>query len=801
GAPAPLRKVYRCANCNASIGGPDERTSDVDSTDLAKLGLAESVAGTAGAPRADALGAVPIDDGDDELPPAPTGLTEAVHAGETALDASAIGELGGPPPPRGTLASDPGEPIPTPRFSSTVQPERAAQTTSGDPRIGINYQQLRARFPILDGRDELADELLALYTPRNLYALQTIAGKIESEFRDGPLSAFMRLALAACLLPASRLNGYPGRVASLRITNGHVREPSSRFHREVNVWQLFETAFRDVRIAVAAHGRDVRHASFASDFAELGAVNANVLWVRCHPGVVRQYVPPESVDLVLGSPAAPPSVEELSFEYLATAWLLGNDAAATLRLEPLFGSPQTRSRATDATALRHAIASAAEALKPGGWFCVLLDGDDPERMLSVVLGGVAAGLELVSIVPRESARSGDGAAIHLRRPSVEDGLRAAVQPRPLELGVDDGQLTYPDIAGGVERATVALLTDRGEPARLTRIVAAVLMELSSSGVLRRLAALRPGGGDLAEGSARDVKIDRAGPAMLAALIREELWRDDHPHLVRLGDADRPTWWLRHPTWTSQPLPDRVEWAAFSLLSTGGGIDEASAIERIYRLFPGLASPDEELIRACLAAYARPDGNGRLTTDDDVQVRYEDHSRVIGQIADLGHRLGMRAWISRAEQRRSAGGRTLASHLAEDERRAYLPLIVKGTPDALAELDALWYVRGRLAFLFEVEWTAMLGDPILKRGTRIEESAQQVRFVVFPASRTALVRLKLERSPWLRSEVERQNWHFLKWEHLEALVARGVTTLDALEPMLGLDPLAERGGEQLTIFGE
>ena len=117
------------------------------------------------------------------------------------------------------------------------------------------------------------------------------------------------------------------------------------------------------------------------------------------------------------------------------------------------------------------------------------------------------------------------------------------------------------------------------------------------------------------------------------------------------------------------------------------------------------------------------------------------------------------------------------------------------------MDAIWYVRGRFAFLLEVEWTAMLGDAVLRRGREIPPSEHQARIVLFPSERTELVRLKLERSPWLRAEIERQNWHFLKWQHFDALAARDGANLDWLEPVLGLDPLIERGGEQLTIFGE
>ncbi len=105
-------------------------------------------------------------------------------------------------------------------------------------------------------------------------------------------------------------------------------------------------------------------------------------------------------------------------------------------------------------------------------------------------------------------------------------------------------------------------------------------------------------------------------------------------------------------------------------------------------------------------------------------------------------------------------------------------------------------------MFEVEWTAMLGeaDPA-PRDRQIEPTDQQARFCVFPAERTELLRLKLDRSPWLRAEVERQNWHFLKWQHLEALAAGTARASNRLEPVLGLDPLIERGGEQLTMFGE
>jgi hypothetical protein len=793
-ADAPSRKVYRCPGCELSVGGDDDRVAPVDEVDLAKLGIDRPAP-----PAPDESD--PDPEAEEELPPAPVGLTSAPMPVDR--DGS-LGEGGEPPPPPGVAPDPPtGAALADPRFASTVRPDPLPPNTTVDVRRGPHYEELRDRFPVLDGRGELVEEILDLYTPRNLYALQTIANKIEGEVRDPAISAIFRLALAACLLPASRLNGYPGRVASLRISGGRVRQPASRFQREVNVWRLFASAVHDVRVAVAALGRERRPARFAAGLDELGGVGAaNVLWIRCRPAVVGQYLPSDGIDLVLGSVSDPASVDELSFEYLATGWLLGREAAETLRLEPLFGAAPARSDGAEATALRHAVSSAAGALKPDGWFNVLIEGNDPDRALAVALAGAAAGLRLAHVIHRESRRSGDGVTIHMRKPSAEDRLREAMQPQPLRLGAEDGHLTYPELAQAIDRAAGDLLRTRGEPAGMMRIAAAVLLELDRSGLLRRLAQSRANGGE-PDGAAeeRDPRMERGPAALLSTLLREELAREDHPSLVRLGEPERPVWWLRQPELADTPLADRVEWSTFSILSTAGRLDRDGFLERIYALFPGLEAPDEELVRACLAAYAAEGEGGRLRTEDELGRRLEEHARVIGLLVDYAHRLGLRAWVSRREHDRSYADATLFDRLHEDERRAYLPLIVRAPAEVLGAIDVIWYRRGRLAFLFEVEWTAMMGEAVLRRGRQIEPGDLQARFLVFPAERTELVRLKLERSPWLRGEVERQNWHFLKWQHLETLVGRDGASLDRLEPVLGLAPLIERGGQQLTMFGE
>ena len=114
--------------------------------------------------------------------------------------------------------------------------ERAVQVARGEPA----RHALRARYAVVAGIDALPDEILALYTPRTLTAIQAIIHRLDSDLRAAPIEAALRLALLHVLLPASRLNGFPGRVSSLRVTGGHLRPPAHRQWRERNPWLLFE---------------------------------------------------------------------------------------------------------------------------------------------------------------------------------------------------------------------------------------------------------------------------------------------------------------------------------------------------------------------------------------------------------------------------------------------------------------------------------------------------------------------------------------------------------------------------------
>jgi hypothetical protein len=287
---------------------------------------------------------------------------------------------------------------------------------------------------------------------------------------------------------------------------------------------------------------------------------------------------------------------------------------------------------------------------------------------------------------------------------------------------------------------------------------------------------------------------------LHTLIRDELTRPGHR---RLREIEPGRWWLadaRDEASAQAPLADRVEWAVFSLLSTGGPLSETAFLERIASLFTGHDLPDEALVRACLQSYrSLASTRDRLLTADDLLERSREHSELLALLADTGHRLGLRVWLGLREQsRRIADGR-LGDRLDDAERDVYLPLITRAPSEELEQVDCIWYLRGKFSMLFEVEWTAMLADPLLRHHARIPHDESVVRFLVIAPERTELVRHKLARSPLLRAAFERDNWHVLKANQLRAWAAREGSTLDDLEPYLGLDPAIERTGEQMPLF--
>ena len=683
------------------------------------------------------------------------------------------------------------------------------------------------------------------------------AAPIESALRLAFLHAVLpasRLGLAGARMPALRIAG--GTVKTPIPERWRERNPWLAFEDGYRHVRGFVQRLESGPLGAL-------DARFGTDLRSLveGANNAIVRVLT--PGALERLANETGgprIRLVLGQPPPRFSQERLGMAYHGTAWALGREAAALLPLEPLLGPAIRAPWSWQAAALRRSLEAVAPHLAKDARAILLLDHGGAEALVAAVLGGVVAGYRLVEARltdPDDEV----GGVVELVPPGgvLPPGPRTRSN-RPLEAAaggrgdpelvpgpglfgppehVDARPFSAREAAATVMDTAVEVLRARGEPARYERLLGEILVGLDRTGQLRRLLATdavdeqgepQPDEGPAFEagpgmlGTAAEGELVRDGATGTArtftrsrtftrprpsrdpverviALVNEELGRPDQR---RVEEIEPGRWWLGERAdreTASIPLADRVEWAVYSLLSTAGPIAETAFFERVAALFPGHDLPDETLVRACLASYRSPASTpSRLVTGEDLRRRTAEHTELLALLANGGHRLGMRIWLNRRDQARRIGDRTLRDFLDPyREREPWFPTVSLVPKEDGEAIDCIWYQRGASALLWEVEWTAMLGDVLVRRHARIPTDERIVRFLVLAPERRELARHKLESSPLLRTALETGNWHVILWPHLRAWLERDPLDLADIEPYLGLDPAIERSAEQLGLF--
>ena len=276
---------------------------------------------------------------------------------------------------------------------------------------------LKARFAAPAGDLGLPDELLDLYTPRTLVALDALIARLDTDLRAAPINAALRLALAGTLLTVSKLHSYPGRVANLRIQQGHIKPLGERQWRERNPWLTFEEQCRQVRTLITrvAATTGTFQPRNGEDLDTLVDGTANVVlrsgspdqpgnspsFSPLRPQFPGRLDPRSRVRLVLTQPPVRWTTENLSFAYLATSLVLGKDEAAKLPLDGVYGPPPRSAWGREATALRKSLLAVRPVLATDASAVVVLDRTGPSGLVAAVLGGVGAGFRLASAVLAE----------------------------------------------------------------------------------------------------------------------------------------------------------------------------------------------------------------------------------------------------------------------------------------------------------------------------------------------------------------------------------------------------------------
>jgi len=464
---------------------------------------------------------------------------------------------------------------------------------------GVHYWYLLDRLasPGDEGR-ELAQSLLELYTPRNLYALVNLSMKVEALFSASPILETLQLILLICLDTCRKLEG-----------EGQARLRPPRSFRERNVWHAFEKAY-------------IRLRSLSSNSRLSGSIPlpAKAIVKRSIRGLA-SGLERESLELII---TAPPPLDRpfWALSYLWTGWLLGKEATAVFK-------PLLRPRSLDWSWYQRATAAAMRALtpllRPAGRIVFILEPGQLRQAERLVLAGAEVGLRLEGLFlqPCEPSTSA------LWRKERANRYRLSLVKNPKKPS------SAPGLASRMRKSAFEacrkLLRERGDPLLFEWLHAAILKRWSEEDLLRQAALL--------EG----VSLAQFVTEQMEETLKESLDTGNFILLDETGEiredeeADWNTslWWIKEAP-PSSPLGDQVEKVTSQLLQEVKGFQQVR--EEVYSLFPGLLTPDPGLVEEALHSYGQGSPEAwRLRPPEEVR------EEMIALLLRLGERLGFEAW--------------------------------------------------------------------------------------------------------------------------------------------------------------
>ena len=570
-----------------------------------------------------------------------------------------------------------------------------------------------------------AEEALAVYLPRAVYVLFTLINKMEGlNLPPTQKKWLLSLLLHACD-QANTLWPYP----TARARPRQLTIPP-RF-RENNIWMALEKAI---------------------DWLSVDQQAVNLwTWPDTSPG---------SAGIVLFEGRLrdlADSLKELSISAVVTAiprpnqafwtlsalwagWLWGSEAVGP------FKSVLRRRRydwAWHTSALTSAFSHLSSSLPKATPMFGLIGETEPGFLTSGMISTDLAGFDLRGLALRaEYSQTQLDWTLAEPAPQIQ-----ATQPRSGQLSKVDNKTNSPSndivetLKGVVTNAARRHLLTRGEPALYLHLHAAVLLSVTLEHLLR-------------ESSAEAIElINSLNESLEKGLTYQK-------GLLRFEGSDKSLeigqWWLRVPPHTADqpevlPLSDRIELSAVQYLQKHHGCMLSELDQALCAEFPGLLTPDPQLVLLCLDSYAdevAPESaEWQLRPQDHTAARRKDLLAIRSVLRILGGRLG---FFPEGEQ----------------------PL--------------LWVDQsGEVAYSFFFFASAAFGSTVTSASGPLGRP-----LLVLPGGRANLALYKLNHNAYLKKAIEDQGWRFLKFRHVRRLIDNSLLDQDMFEEQLDLDPLKD-----------
>ena len=595
--------------------------------------------------------------------------------------------------------------------------------------------------PTGDSARSDGERLLKLYTHRTRYALAHMVMKTEAEFANTPEADTLKYLLLACMVRCGLFNRPPE-------VEGEPSRRRGNLGMERNVWLAFEEAWKELREAAPPHPSLTLSALTESDhlasiLGEMGTHNAAVVHSSLRD--LARALPVQSVQLILtGLSAANQRYWRLCF--LWSGWLFGRDKAAHLK-------PLLRQTTPDWPWYARTLGAAFRALRPKlrmpGYLAVLLSSRRSDQSEAAQLAAASAGLKPLAYVygsesPNSAAHgAGEYRLLFAKGAEMMDGV---IRP-------PDQTIIRKEIKDEATRGALEVLQSRGEPLSLGWLRNAAFARLSQRGTLQRVMQHQDetfSGYDVVQKQV-EAALGTEGRAVLTPMEWEVNFA---------ADATLPMLWLQESAGAAAPLGDRVEEAVIQTLRDALMLRREDCEDALYRQFPGLLTPERELVDECLASYSEESSPGyiRLRADDQPERVRAALGEVVADLEALGRRMGL--------------------EVARD-RPPY---------------HVVWRGGGS-AYAFRFAPTAAIG-PLAEMGPPEQETS---RYLVVPESRLALLHLKLRRSPIYGRILQQGAWTFIRQPYIQLLLKTPQVDRHSLKQIVGLEPIIEKGEAQIPLF--
>jgi len=559
-------------------------------------------------------------------------------------------------------------------------------------------------------------EALSAYLPRALYVLITLINKLESLPTFSP-EGLLRYRLLSMLLlnvcdDANTLWHYP----TARARPRQLIVPTK--FRENNLWSSLERAVK----TLASDADPIPFVYWPEQPPENGCVVLYEGRLKDLIGNLRiERFSDLQISAVIG--AFPrPNQAYWTLSALWAGWLWGREAVAPFK-------SVLRRRRYDWSWHTTALSVALSHLTP--WLAT-------ETPFLGLIGEVESGfLSAAMIATQFSGFNFQGLALRAGSAQAQINWQRQVQiqsgsePDPATLTDQDAQIEEISV-----QAAYSLIRQRGEPASFVRLHAAALSALSMANKISYIEERSPG----------DVYTQLHTIFERALTLNKSLL-----HYGGTGKSlEVGQWWVQPNDNLKPPLADRVEYAVVDYLHSVPICTLPDLDHFICREFPGLLTPDWEIIRACLESYAVQDPVNSEAWQLHPQEIRESRNAEVQEVCTLLYKLG--------------------------EKLGYIP----GGDHPLVWKNEL----GDDVYTFFVLVSACFGE--------IQTSSLPLtvrRWIVIPGGRAGLALYKINHNPYLRSIIEGK-WQFLKFRHLRGLVSMPNLSRQNLDQQMQLDPLTE-----------